>query len=168
MRGEAQQANFLKVNPNWRIPALVDGDFILFESLAINTYIAKKAAGALAPKALTVSANGDRLRQALINLLSNAIKYNTALDPRITIRPGITLAGAVIDVIDNGGGVSAQEAETIFEKFTRGDRAGAERGASLGLPISRAIMRAMDGDLTVAFAPDGASFFRLHLTLAPA
>jgi two-component system sensor histidine kinase KdpD len=74
----------------------------------------------------------------------------------------------VIDVIDNGGGVSAEEAETIFEKFTRGDRAGAERGAGLGLPISRAIMRAMNGDLTVAFAPDGASFFRLHLTLAPA
>ncbi|MGZ0187384.1 MAG: ATP-binding protein, partial [Alphaproteobacteria bacterium] len=114
---------------------------------AVDTVSALAQAGRV--QIVVVSANGDRLRQALINLLSNAIKYNTARDPRITIRPGITLAGAVIDVIDNGGGVSAEEAETIFEKFTRGDRARAERGAGLGLPISRAIMRAMNGDLTV-------------------
>ena len=60
MRGEAQQADFLKVNPNGRIPALVDGDFILFESLAINTYIAKKAGGALAPKGLIEDAQSDQ------------------------------------------------------------------------------------------------------------
>ena len=45
MRKETGTPEFLAVNPNGRIPVLVDGDFVLFESLAINTYIAKKAGG---------------------------------------------------------------------------------------------------------------------------
>ncbi len=68
-----------------------------------------------------------------------------------------------IDIIDNGGGVTRQEASMVFEKFARGSRSNHEQGAGLGLPISRAIMRAMDGDLTVEFDRDGASFFRLRL-----
>ena len=71
-----------------------------------------------------------------------------------------------IDVVDNGGGVTRAEAATIFEKFARGTRADRSYGAGLGLPISRAIMLAMDGDLTVEFAPDGTSFFRLRLRRA--
>ena len=68
-----------------------------------------------------------------------------------------------VDVVDNGGGVTRAEAAIIFEKFARGDRAARSSGAGLGLPISRAIMRAMGGDLTVEFAPDGTSFFRLGM-----
>jgi signal transduction histidine kinase len=51
----------------------------------------------------------------------------------------------------------------VFEIFARGDRADRDQGAGLGRPISRAIMRAMQGDLTVEFAPDGSSFFRIRL-----
>jgi glutathione S-transferase len=47
---------FLKVNPNGRIPAMQDGDLVLAESLAINLYMAKKAGGALAPKDLAEDA----------------------------------------------------------------------------------------------------------------
>ncbi|HUV32561.1 MAG TPA: ATP-binding protein, partial [Devosiaceae bacterium] len=114
-----------------------------------------------------VRANEDRLRQALINLLSNAVKYNGADAPEIRIRPQVHGTFLNIDVIDNGGGVSASEATTVFEKFNRGSRSSRDRGAGLGLPISRAIMRTMGGDLTVERAPDGTSFFRLHLALAP-
>lgn len=42
MRGnEHKSAEFLKINPNGKIPAMVDGDLVLFESMAINFYIAE-------------------------------------------------------------------------------------------------------------------------------
>ena len=41
---------FLKVNPNGRLPAIDDGGFHLFESMAINLYLAKKHGGPLAPR----------------------------------------------------------------------------------------------------------------------
>ena len=47
---------FLAVNPNGRIPAIDDDGFHLFESMAINLYLAKKHGGALAPLGSTEEA----------------------------------------------------------------------------------------------------------------
>ena len=113
--------------------------------------------------AAEVMANEDRLRQVLINLLSNAVKYNTAEEQEIRIRTGRRGTSVTIDVIDNGGGVTRAEAGRVFDKFTRGARAARDQGAGLGLPISRAILRSMGGDLTLEFNADGTSFFRLRL-----
>jgi glutathione S-transferase len=51
--GEAQKPEFLKINPNGRIPALDDDGLVLFESLAINLHLARKYDGGkgLWPKA---------------------------------------------------------------------------------------------------------------------
>ncbi|MEM6661743.1 MAG: ATP-binding protein, partial [Pseudomonadota bacterium] len=119
-----------------------------------------------APPGLTVHGNADRLRQVLINLLSNAVKYNTAPEPKIRVVTAESDQGLTIDVIDNGGGVSREELTSVFDKFTRGLRADQDQGAGLGLPISRAIMRTMGGDLTIEFADDQTSFFRASLPRA--
>ncbi len=110
-----------------------------------------------------VQANDDRLRQVLINLLSNAAKYNDADSPEIEIRTDIQQDYVDIDIVDNGGGVSREEATTVFEKFRRGRRSELDEGSGLGLSISRAIMRTMGGDLTVEFTDDATSFFRVRL-----
>jgi glutathione S-transferase len=47
----AKQPEYLKINPNARIPSLVDGELVLFESMAINLYLSRKyGAGTLQPK----------------------------------------------------------------------------------------------------------------------
>jgi signal transduction histidine kinase len=118
------------------------------------------------PDEHVVHANEDRMRQALINLLSNAIKYNTAAAPGIRVRCERDGSWLTIDVIDNGGGIARHEASAVFEKFNRGVRSDRGSGSGLGLTISRAVMRSMGGDLTVEFAPDDTSFFRMRLALA--
>jgi glutathione S-transferase len=46
---DSKEAEYLTVNPNGRIPALIDGDLNLFESMAINLYLAKRYGGSLYP-----------------------------------------------------------------------------------------------------------------------
>jgi glutathione S-transferase len=46
---DSKDGDYLAINPNGRIPALVDGDLTLFESMAINLYLAKRYGGALYP-----------------------------------------------------------------------------------------------------------------------
>ena len=46
---DSKGADYLSVNPNGRIPALIDGELQLFESMAINLYLAKRYGGALYP-----------------------------------------------------------------------------------------------------------------------
>jgi len=50
--GSAQQPEFLAVNPNGKIPAIDDDGFSLWESMAINIYLAKKHGSALLPSDL--------------------------------------------------------------------------------------------------------------------
>ena len=46
---ESKTPEYLAINPNGRVPALVDGDLVLFESMAINLYLAKTYGGKLYP-----------------------------------------------------------------------------------------------------------------------
>jgi len=50
--GDTRKPDYLKINPNGHVPAIVDGDYVLWESLAINLYLAKKHGGPLAPRDL--------------------------------------------------------------------------------------------------------------------
>ncbi len=47
---DSKEADYLTVNPNGRIPALIDGDLQLFESMAINLYLTRQYGGALYPQ----------------------------------------------------------------------------------------------------------------------
>jgi glutathione S-transferase len=47
--GDTRKPDYLRINPNGHVPAIVDGDYVLWESLAINLYLAKKHDGPLAP-----------------------------------------------------------------------------------------------------------------------
>jgi len=49
---DVKKPEYLAINPNGHIPALVDGEVKLFESMAINLYLARKYDGGLQPKTL--------------------------------------------------------------------------------------------------------------------
>jgi signal transduction histidine kinase len=114
-----------------------------------------------------VRADAERIGQVLRNLLSNAAKYAPDGAP-IELRAHRRGDRLAIEVADRGPGVSRDEAELIFQKFTRG-KGQHERGvagAGLGLYVSRRIVRAHGaGDLVVQPNPGGGSIFSFQLAL---
>jgi glutathione S-transferase len=60
LNGEQRTAAYLRINPNGRVPVLVDRDFVLFESTAIMRYLSAKQGGALVPATLEGRADVDR------------------------------------------------------------------------------------------------------------
>jgi len=105
-----------------------------------------------------VMANFDRLAQVLINLISNTVKYGRRENPELTI--GVTRSDgmATLTMADNGPGIAAADRKKVFEKFTRLSESTLAGSAGLGLPISREIMRNLQGDLTLKPSRIGAVF----------
>ena len=108
------------------------------------------------------------IQRVLVNLLENAVRYTPA-GTSITVQARTVSdpAGDVmaIAVRDHGPGVAPDQAERIFEKFTRGQSESATPGMGLGLSICRAIVEAHGGHITVAPAPGGGALFRFTLPL---
>ena len=119
-------------------------------------------------KGATVSGESDRLCQVLINLISNAIKYNDAELPVVEIRSAVRGKFYIVDVEDNGRGISSEDRKLIFEKFSRGQQAGGEAGAGLGLAISQQIIKRMDGSLELVPGNGTGACFRVRLPLVKA
>jgi PAS domain S-box-containing protein len=110
-----------------------------------------------------------RIGQVLRNLLSNAAKYSPDGAPiELRMMPGDTPGHVRIEVADQGVGVHPDDVNRIFEKFGRGrDRSGRKvAGVGLGLYLSRRILQAHGGDLTLAPAPGGGSVFGFELEAA--
>jgi len=61
--GETRKPDFLRLNPNGHIPVLQDGDLVLWESMAINLYLARKYDKGLWPK--TVDGEGRAFQWSL-------------------------------------------------------------------------------------------------------
>ncbi len=116
---------------------------------------------------VVVEADFDRLTQVVVNLVSNAIKYGRCDDPRVTITAGQTEDRVFIDVADRGPGIPPDRRDDVFQKFQRLGESNLAGSAGLGLPISREIMRNLDGDLVVLPNAPGA-VFRLLLPRRPA
>jgi len=94
------------------------------------------------------------LRRALDNLVDNARKYSP---PGSTIRLRAARRGAdiVVEVIDSGEGIPAEDLARLFTPFFRGDksRTRATGGVGLGLSLARRIVEAHGGTLSAESAP---------------
>jgi signal transduction histidine kinase len=117
----------------------------------------------------TLSADADKLSQAVINLLSNALKYTQpggTVDVQVYSKP----TGAEIRVADTGVGIVPADLPRIFERFYRADnsRSRATGGAGIGLSIAKAIVEAHGGTISAASQPGRGSEFLIALPTSPA
>lgn len=111
-----------------------------------------------------VCADRRRMRQAVLILLSNAVKYNRGGGDVTFAVVGAGPGEVRISVSDQGQGISAELLPRLFVPF---DRLGAERGhtagTGLGLTVTRALVEAMGGSLTVESQPGEGSTFTVTL-----
>ena len=94
-----------------------------------------------------------RLRQVLGNLVTNALQH-TPETADITVRVGTDIDDAILEVVDEGPGMSEQDALRVFERFYRTDssRARSSGGSGLGLSIVDSLVHAHGGNVTVTTA----------------
>ena len=105
-----------------------------------------------------------RLRQVLGNLVANALQH-TPESARVTVRVGTDDDNAVLEVADEGPGMSADDAHRIFERFYRTDssRDRASGGTGLGLSIVDSLVYAHGGTVSVTTAPGMGCRFTVRL-----
>ncbi len=109
--------------------------------------------------------NGDEgtLAQALTNILGNAVKYSRS-GTEVQVRVGEEAGQVVIAVADAGVGIAADELPHVFEDFYRApSSAKGQQGTGLGLPLSRRIVEAHDGTISVTSEPGKGSTFTIRL-----
>lgn len=116
---------------------------------------------------LMVDADRARVGQVLINLLSNSVKYGRE-GGRTRVRYVDMFEKVMIEVQDNGIGLTAEQLPRIFERFYRVDksRSRAAGGTGLGLAIVKHILEAHKETITVRSAPDVGTTFSFTLTKA--
>ncbi|MEM7033885.1 MAG: ATP-binding protein [Chloroflexota bacterium] len=95
----------------------------------------------------SIYADQERLMQVMGNLLSNSLRYN-ANGQKIIIVGKQKDNKVLIEVKDNGSGISAEDLPHIFDRFYRADSSRTEGGKmGLGLAISKALVEEMDGTI---------------------
>jgi two-component system, OmpR family, sensor kinase len=109
---------------------------------------------ATAPASLTVHADADRLRQAVMIALDNAVRYSR---PGGTVRLSWRLQPEWVEirVADEGIGIDPEDMALVFERFARGQRARAHRadGTGIGLSIAQSIIQAHHGHIRLESIP---------------
>ena len=112
---------------------------------------------------LTVTGDAVALQRLLSNLVDNALKYGGAARVRIREQD----RQAIVEIEDDGPGLSPADLARVFEPFYRADasRNLDEGGVGLGLAVARSLARAHGGDVELISRPDGLTA-RVSLPLA--
>ena len=108
----------------------------------------------------------ERLRQIVDNLLSN-VRTHTPAGAPVRVSVGSENGSAVIAVEDSGPGMTAEEADRVFERFYRTDRSRSREsgGVGLGLSIVAAVAEAHGGTASATSTPGEGATFRITLPL---
>jgi signal transduction histidine kinase len=103
-----------------------------------------------------------RLEQIVTNLLSNALKYGGGRPVRLLLEDR-SQRDVVLSVRDTGIGMEESVLRRIFGRFERGHSGRNYPGLGLGLYITRQIVTALDGTISVESVPGQGSVFTVVL-----
>jgi signal transduction histidine kinase len=114
-----------------------------------------------------IRGDGQRLEQVMLNLMTNAAKF-TPEEGNILIRARNENASIVIDVQDNGIGISSEEIPRLFKPYSRlsSDRQ-RHPGLGLGLALAKQVVELHGGKIWVESEPGKGSTFSFSLPQPP-
>jgi signal transduction histidine kinase len=115
------------------------------------------------PDDLVVTADPARLAQLVANLLDNAARHSPPDGEIVLTATVLDDERWSLEVSDDGPGISADQAATIFSRFGTGDDAGG--GTGLGLAIASWVCELHGGSISVLPTPAGAHGARLRAVL---
>ncbi|MEO7445427.1 MAG: ATP-binding protein [Ferruginibacter sp.] len=115
---------------------------------------------------LSVYADKEKIRQVIINLVDNAIKYGKENGSVEASFYKMDEANILIEITDDGWGISEDHLPRVFERFYRTDlaRSRKEGGSGLGLAICKHIIEAHEREIHIRSKPDVGSSFGFTLT----
>jgi NtrC-family two-component system sensor histidine kinase KinB len=117
----------------------------------------------LPPELPSIKADNSKIAWVLINLLSNAIRFTPA-GGKVTVSVAAKDAQVEFLVADTGIGIEPQYLAKIFDKFFQTSKVAATHsGVGLGLAISKEIIEAHGGKITVTSEVGKGSTFRFYL-----
>jgi signal transduction histidine kinase len=121
----------------------------------------------LPPKLPVINGDRDKILVAMHNLVGNALKY-TPIGGSVTIDVQTDAKQLAFAVRDSGIGISADDAERIFERFYRAKDPRVEKitGTGLGLTLAREVVRLHGGEITVDSELNKGSTFTITLPVA--
>ncbi|OGG38536.1 hypothetical protein A3D55_03210 [Candidatus Jorgensenbacteria bacterium RIFCSPHIGHO2_02_FULL_45_20] len=117
-------------------------------------------------ESLPASMDGERIGLAISNVLDNAIKYNNP-NGMVKISLGSDGENAIINVVDSGNGIPAEELKNLFKKFFRGTNAEQlePNGSGLGLFITKNIIDRHGGKIYAESQQGRGTMFKLLIPL---
>lgn len=111
--------------------------------------------------------DSDKVDKIVYNLLSNAAKYNTpgtTVEVTLTAQAGPNGPQAVLQVKDNGKGLSAEEQKNLFKRFYEGNyRRFNTIGTGIGLSLTRDLVFLHHGDIGVESEVGKGTVFHVSL-----
>ncbi len=102
-----------------------------------------------------------RVEQSITNLLSNAFKYAAGTPVGVVL--STEGADAVLEVTDGGPGIPPESLSRIFERFERANPSDHVGGLGMGLFVTRELVEAHGGRLSVRNLPEGGAAFTIRL-----
>lgn len=124
-----------------------------------------------APDLPEISADHSALRRALCAILENSIKF-TPENGEIKLRANQQNIQVMIEIEDNGRGISEADLPHVFEKFYRGNNSNGNQasieevpGIGLGLNLAKTLIEGMNGQIEVSSRLGKGSIFRVFLPI---